>query len=290
MKSVTVSHHNNSVPLIEMYFNEQLLSKGSSFFYRYEGEIYLITNWHNVTGRNSLTHAALNSQGALPNKIQVTFGFKEPYHDMDKTGKLHATVCHRRTKLNLYNSNGEPFWLEHEKGSEIDVVALRMNIEKKDHDDFICVNDNTHKYNDPKAGDDVVILGYPEGITVNKTLPIWKRGSLASEIVCDINGLPKFYIDTMSCQGMSGAPVFSKNDVIRGTIEGLKTTNETVFHFLGCYSGRLSSKNTGAQLGIVWKENAILEILKHKIPGTSSDKLQAKEYKGNETRYHDLWN
>ena len=59
--------------------------------------------------------------------------------------------------------------------------------------------------------------------------------------------------------------------------------------FLGCYSGRLSNKDIGSQLGIVWKEQSIIDIINEKIRGISSFKLLKKEYIGNEKREYDLW-
>ena len=38
---------------IDLYFNEQLLSKGTAFTWERDSKHYLITNWHNVSGRNA---------------------------------------------------------------------------------------------------------------------------------------------------------------------------------------------------------------------------------------------
>lgn len=39
-----------SVP-IEMFFGATLLSQGTAFFWQKEQQLFLVTNWHNVSGR-----------------------------------------------------------------------------------------------------------------------------------------------------------------------------------------------------------------------------------------------
>jgi len=125
---------------------------------------------------------------------------------------------------------------------------------------------------------DVFILGYPHGYCSNPTImPIWKRGSLATEFAIDIGGDPKMYIDCATANGMSGAPVIAK---LTGMFPLEGKENDfgsrcigSDFCFLGIYTGRYTDEITAdkesdifnAQLGIVWKESVIEEIITGKI-------------------------
>jgi hypothetical protein len=40
----------------------------------------------------------------------------------------------------------------------------------------------------------VFVLGYPEGISGGRALPIWKRASIASEPGRDLSGLPMMFV------------------------------------------------------------------------------------------------
>ena len=88
---------------------------------------------------------------------------------------------------------------------------------------------------------------------------------------------PKFYIDTATREGMSGSPVFAFS---LGSIlyeNGLVGQSKgVVSRFLGVYSGRVGSDALGSQLGIVWKESVLAEILSFGIQGQSSELLTQK--------------
>lgn len=118
---------------------------------------------------------------------------------------------------------------------------------------------------------DVFVLGFPLGWTGGAKYPIWKRASIASEPLFDLDDLPKMYIDTATRQGMSGSPVFAKcsgNFFLEGsdTSNPLQMMMGEAYRFLGVYSGRIgdggdNKDEFSAQLGIVWKERVIREII-----------------------------
>ncbi len=122
-------------------------------------------------------------------------------------------------------------------------------------------------------GMDVFVLGYPRGISGGGRFPLWKRGSIASEPDVNIDDLPKMYIDTATREGMSGAPVYAQ-EVGVWAPEGKKLPDGAMFgrghRFIGIYSGRVGDDPFLAQLGIVWKEEAIQEIIAGARSGTSS--------------------
>ena len=61
---------------IDLYFNEQPLSKGSAFTWERDNKHYLITAWHNVSGRNPNTDKHLSSTAAEPNMLHGMFNTK----------------------------------------------------------------------------------------------------------------------------------------------------------------------------------------------------------------------
>jgi hypothetical protein len=128
-------------------------------------------------------------------------------------------------------------------------------------------------------GDDVFVLGYPRGLTGGAILPIWKRGTVATEPMFDHNQLPRFLIDTATREGMSGAPVIARANsgsyrnaagvpVLAMRAHGLAPPTK----FIGIYSGRIPGAiDLEAQVGIVWKARVIEEIILGGQQGRTDD-------------------
>jgi len=57
--------------LIQMQFNGQPLSTGTAFVAQAPSGLVLITNRHNVTGRDQNTGKPLSTTGGVPNEITV---------------------------------------------------------------------------------------------------------------------------------------------------------------------------------------------------------------------------
>lgn len=161
-----------------------------------------------------------------------------------------------------------PFWLEHQLRSNlrIDVVALELQ-------DFSggqthCINDAEFDDLVELVGVDVFPVGYPLGVVEGLKLPIWKRGSIATEPEAPWNGRPAFLIDCRTSGGMSGSPVlrqvFGPAPLANGEI---KMDRVRTVELLGIYSGRLSDDENVASIGIVWRQNLISELLNNPAPG-----------------------
>jgi hypothetical protein len=187
---------------------------------------------------------------------------------------VEGYVQWRPAILELYK--GEiPIWYEHpEHGYKVDVVAIPLdgleetkiiaanNKEKLDLENFTL-----------RPSLDAFVLGYPLGITGGGKLPIWKRASIATEPDIDLENLPKFLIDTATREGMSGSPVYAQENGFFIPEDKPGMDNAIIGEgrrFVGIYSGRLGSDTFQAQLGIVWKEMAIVEIITGKMHGKSS--------------------
>jgi hypothetical protein len=152
---------------IEMFFNNTNLSLGTAFTWEENGRLYLITNWHNVTGRDPNTGRHLSNTAAEPNRILAWFNQKDALGN-----KVAKTIPIR-------DHNNSPLWLVHpEHNNRVDVVAVPLEmfadvemypINRMASDDLVL-----------QIGMDVFVLGYPFGIGPG-IFPIWKRGSIATE-------------------------------------------------------------------------------------------------------------
>lgn len=277
MKSPGLSLQSPSLAVhyIKMKYSvtDTILSSGTGFIYLFDDFYYLITNGHNITGVNPETKERLSQHAGIPDRILMK-GKYQP--NENSIGLINEPFY-----IDLYKDTNmfEPLWYVHPKhGYEVDVVAVPIISKQEMRKDIKLYPINNFDLRQdiyPVTSDEVFVLGFPFDITDNLELPIWKRGSVATEPSFNIKGLPKIYIDTATRSGMSGSPVIFKRTGVMETVnfKETKSLNDlligTIHSFLGVYSGRIGAKDElGAQLGIVWKEEVINEILENKTLGT----------------------
>lgn len=250
---------------------ENVMSTGTGFIYARNGYYFLITNGHNVTRVNPETNKRISMSAAFPVKISTVM---RKSVEGDPPGRLSREGL----EIDLYKDPDflEPVWLMHPKlGYKVDVIAIPI-AEINSIPNYIKIFpindipfDNAF---DIEIADDVFVLGYPFDIAGNIELPIWKRGSIATEPVINLDDLPKFLIDTATRPGMSGSPVIMYRSGIHGFKDGKPTDDSvigTISKFAGIYSGRIGAEdNLQAQLGIVWKSTVIEEIIDGGILGS----------------------
>lgn len=232
-----------------MYFNEILLASGTGFVVKTNRGWALITNRHNVTGRDQNTGQPLDKKhGGVPNKLVIH------HHSILQIGYTSKGV------ERLFDDEN-PLWLEHPAlGARADFVALPLkDINNKM---FYAYNPlNTDILIDLDVTDTVSVIGFPFGIRSNGILPVWATGFIASEPQIDHDGLPIMLIDCRTRRGQSGSAVVAYRP---GGMIKLEGGNEAVLgrpasRLLGIYSGRL---NEESDLGIVWKTRAIADLIK----------------------------
>lgn len=257
--SLTTAH-------LHMAFREtdSVLSSGTGFIYRKHDANYLITNWHNVSGRHPTTGECLSPTLAVPDVIVTYFRCKD-----------NPAQC-LRENLVLYNDLDmqHPVWYEHPfHGNKVDVVAIPLSSELEDRFKFYPISsvkfDSQFKL---KVSDDAFVIGYPFSDSLCLELPIWKRASIASEPDVDIGQLPKILIDTATRSGLSGSPVVMQRTGLHGASGGKMTGAEiigTIRDFIGVYSGRIGADELKAQLGIVWRAAVIDEIIDAGVLGST---------------------
>ena len=237
--------------LIEMRFDGQPLSTGTAFVSMgRSGTPYLITNRHNVTGRYQNANTPLSKTGGIPNEIVV-------HHNSD-AGLGNWVAKTQR----LANEAGQPTWIEHPTlGKVADFVALPvtelLGIQIHSYD---CFNPGTPLLLAP--AETISVIGFPFGMTAGGFLAVWATGFLASEPAVNFNNLPIQLIDCRSRAGQSGSPVVAYRHGVGYTTTNGSTINNGIpaQRLLGIYSGRI---NEESDLGIVWKVEAIAELLQN---------------------------
>ncbi len=255
MKMIRIDEYSLATVRIAMLFDETVLRQGTAFVWASDDDFFLITNWHNVAGRNPFTGKHLSKSSAEPNKIRAWLNLESGLGDKASFD------------LHIYSENGEPLWRVSPKhGEKVDVVALPLTPPAGVN--MRPINLMRHDQLALGVGLDVFILGYPFGIGPSG-LPIWKRGSIAGEPQMLGADHPHMLIDTASRPGMSGSPVIRRSWTTHTMENGDVNMNpgSTATRIVGVYSGRLNTVDPlDAQLGICWPIAFVEEIISEPTP------------------------
>jgi len=234
--------------LIEMQFNGQTLSTGTSFVVNTPTKgPHLITNRHNVTGRHQETGVPLSKTAGVPSDLVIIHNRK---------GALGQWVPRSEPLF----SNGNARWIEHPTlGAKADFVALPLT-QLTDVELYPYDPSNPGPQIQVGPADPVSVIGFPFGIAAGGAFGVWATGFLASEPDVNFNGLPVVLVDCRSRQGQSGSPVLAYR---AGGAVAMKDGGSAMFggpveRFIGIYSGRINSES---DLGIVWKAEALSELV-----------------------------
>lgn len=259
------------------------LTSATAFFVEYEGDWFIITNGHVVTGRHAFTGQPLPGVAGdrVPRRLRLPLLEHTEHEDGDEYSRTWY-AC------DLYDED-EPTWYMHPSlGHRCDVVAIKSDWPKNKARLWYPAINTISKDRIPVApGVTVFILGYPKGIDIKLGMPIWKSGYIASEPFFPItveqdaeskqqtgplDGLPAFFIDSQTRPGMSGAPIIAQytgtwdrtDPYKKPTLDSDPQTNlvigGTATEFIGCYNGRIQSPELDAGLGICWRKDVIEEI------------------------------
>lgn len=236
---------------LTLKFQDTLAGTATGFVVQRQNQAYLITNFHVLSGRDSVSHKSRHPQGLWPDSVEIL-------HTNGAGGWVTKTEA-------LYGKIGA-LWLEHPTyGSRVDVVALPLT-------DTTGVR--VHSY-DPWAAlrvslgvsNPLNIVGFPFGELYSGGLAVWIRGFIASEPEVDYQDLPLFLIDSRTRKGQSGSPVifYSADGSYLGMDGTTHVATGEIQEFVGVYSGRI---NEDSDLGFVWKRSALCQILDSGIPST----------------------
>ena len=267
MPSHLSSPWNSAVAFLKMSFADTVLASGSGFFWRADGRTHLVTNWHNLAGRNPLTQAPMSNTGGLPDSV-VFHAFRQVTQPDERGLYAVDTVP---VGVPLYDEAGAR-WREHPHfGRHVDVASIDVT-------DYIRGLQVEHANDvesfaslDSRVSQEAFIIGFPFGLIVNAPVPIWKRGTIALDPTFDPDGLPKMFIDTATREGMSGAVVVARHITVgRSYRRKDGSESEPVIYakhdlVVGIYSGRHYPDLDRAQLGIVWKRSAVETTVSHGV-------------------------
>jgi hypothetical protein len=250
MSVSTIDQYSVATVPITMAFQNTELASGTAFIWINSGQHFLVSNWHNLSGKDPRTGKHLSKTAAEPDRL---VGF------WNSAARLGDKYQH---EVAIRDHAGRPKWWVHPTyGSRVDVIALP--IPPIPNVDMYPINAMPQAKDMRLAiGNDVFVLGYPFGVGP-AGLPIWKRGSIASEPEVIDQADPHILIDTASRPGMSGSPVILRQ---RGGYQSdngdhvLGVGDST--RLVGVYSGRLSTTDPkDAQLGLTWPTFLLEEII-----------------------------
>jgi hypothetical protein len=258
---------------IELLSNDgtdQVTGTATGFFWLRHGKPYLVTNWHVITGRNSFT-GALNPKGYIPKKIRFyglsvlvnsgTINFSRNQWTLE-WGDDAAKSLAIQPKANGQNIDiwGMPIPPDSVFGRDPHRTGFKGSTEAScflnDHDSSRIVTN---------VGDDCFILGYPLQNYEGLMLPIWKRGSIASETPLGVGGRPIFLVDATTTSGMSGSPIIRKATTLTADNRDIDALQEfSSYEFIGIYAGRLEgSPLASVNIGYGWYRTMIDQALDH---------------------------
>lgn len=231
---------------LEMAFGSQSLATGTGFVCESRRGPVLVTNWHNVTGRNPQTKQPLSPTGAVPDTLKIVH---------NKANSIGSWIVKTEPLMHA----GRTRWVEHPRlGDTADMVALPLT-------DVADVQLYPYALRGSPAisvtpADTVSVVGFPFGLRGGGSLALWATGFVASEPDVDYDGLPVFLIDCRARPGQSGSAVIAHR---HGGMVSLEDGSSAVFSgpvtkLLGVYSGRV---NDQSDLGRVWKVAAVAELV-----------------------------
>ena len=240
---------------VHLRFGDTPLGHATGSYWQYGDEVFLVTNWHVVTGRNPNTMEHIHAHAGEPDTAAITLS--------DHEGSTKEIIVPLRT-------DGKPVWYVHpEHGRRVDVVAIRVTVPEG----FAptCINNLRDRALKTLVGSPMFVLGFPFDPfgSPSSHYPIWKAATAASEPSFSPDSSRFMLVDTASRPGMSGAPVIQRAHGLTlvefGDDGGLARPTEFSFpvtKLIGIYSGRLHTHSSlDAQLGMVWPRVLVDELL-----------------------------
>lgn len=58
---------------INTYFNDQSLASATGFIIKKDGDLYIVTNWHVVSGRSAESGKCLSTSAGVPNTLEFFY-------------------------------------------------------------------------------------------------------------------------------------------------------------------------------------------------------------------------
>jgi len=203
----------------DVHGSKGYIANATGFVVRAKQGFYAVTYWHTFANRHPDTNEPLNSRGT-PSDVGIWFPVNPTLNDWQKA----------YYPLEL---NGTQNWTAHPKAPQVDVAVLPIQLPEDSIVQPIPLLAMTNS-KPLEVGSPVYIPGFPLGLDSGTRLsgfnghPICKTCHIATELPYNHNSLPAALVDGTCNQGMSGAPVFVKDEerlvrygLCTGTINGV---------------------------------------------------------------------
>jgi len=300
---------NNSVVHLTMRFQRKVLSIGTGVLYQNESGYYIVTAWHNLSGRHSETLEPLSERSAIPDNVVVNLAVTTPGHLVTRHPLTIPLHDEERSLFYIHPKNWprvdvavipfDPYEsylseMSLSDGQQIEIrISPIMPVEGVGETEltpiqkcFVPNNDVMEKwFESVGVTEELFIPGYPHNVQDYYAQPVWKRATIASSVQNGWNREAKFLVDSASKSGMSGSPVLYYSPKGHVQIHGSTYQfGRDVAILAGIYVGRIAVKDgDDPQIRTVWHKSVIDEIIDGKcfenLPyevELSSDEL--KEY------------
>jgi hypothetical protein len=269
------------------------LAIGTGVLYLKDDQTYIVTAWHNISGRNTETLELMDRHKAIPNNITASMDIQIKQSNSINFVRMNIAIP-------LIENDKITYFIHSQGYPKVDVVAIPIDLKKEYkmegsiasgenialsiqlksqqanslETDIVHIQDCEFKIkeiddysNSLYVSDDIFIIGYPKGITDYTMQPIWKRATIATAPHLGWEQQEQFLVDCASKEGMSGAPAiyYSRDGKINtGNVYYKGSQPISILH--GIYVGRIgSTSELEAQIGKVWKRKVIDEIIDNKI-------------------------
>lgn len=271
---MAVDHLSLSTTPIVLYRDDVPVSQGTGFYYSHKLQaedkgqaLFLVTNYHVLTG-----------YGPTENKKPIGNNISFQFHTHDSDPSQIKTI-----RFPLFTTDNKPAWISSSAVPEADLAVLPLPASiYSDCKQVCCISQEWLNSGNMKVrpASDVVLIGYPYGYYDSRNaLPVWKKGSVASEPEMNFDGKPLMVIDISAFPGMSGSAAYA---VAYGSYETEKNQINIggARRFLGVYASMQmrkehkfleelahSEKGPGIvhteslQLGHVWKAQLIVDVI-----------------------------
>ena len=244
----------------ELYTTEPI-GRGTAFLYRLDGQNFMVTARHCLSGRHSETGKYLAGYSTNPSHMRFMLRKRPtgPGWQMGEPTQVNEFI------RPLIGEDWKPIWFEHpDFGADVDIAVIPLGID----DPQLLID----PYEPPARGEndvstqlsvaqDVFVVGYPYGLQGGFHLPLWVRGTIATEPALRYPhrgmDLPLLLVDGRTRAGQSGAPVITfrhPDTPVRSNKGDLGLTRGAHSQLIGVYSGRTSDES---DLGFCWRLDAL---------------------------------
>jgi hypothetical protein len=164
--------------------------------------------------------------------------------------------------LRIRDAAGHELWTHHPSRdvAAISVTAPAAFAKAAIPEDYLASDDTLSKYQ-VGAGDELMALGFPRGLSANQAgFPILRSGRIASYPIAPAKIFPTFLMDFAVFPGNSGGPVFMSQDSRRKASASGQAPQDAEF-IAGLLTQEVELNSERLEIGIVTQAKYIRETI-----------------------------